>query len=939
MARWARLRHTRGASLSSLLCLAMLGAVAGYSTPCVDTTSECEQHVEEYDCAVEEMSANCCASCVAKRGIQCASEATLDSMLDTIRSACPIADVTHAAECQPVGRRACRDALLELSAHVKAAGAEDDACNAYLFRPQTAGLAVFWGSCAAAAAQPSTPPGSSPAAATAPPLGAATAHELRRALDADAPLVTLTADVDFQNSYAERDQDMYGCRALMVGLRNPLQLRGVVGRNGWVPTLTARFAVAYGALSIRNVRLAEYDYLAMCPQGALGSPDDYPGAVILQIGGFVALSDVIVSTKSPYVYGHAVVSDGGGGHSAVAETVITRARFQTFSKAAAASLGEASTTCAQPPGGSKVCYISVDQMRISANPARGLQVTGGRADPKMRCPAGATLVRENATCVWTRPRLACPEGTVPDHVASAQAGGGICVISSVVCPAGTTISADGEQCVRGATPLGGGGEGGGGSQAAAAAADCTCKGTDGQCPPCPACDVCPSPRGATTATGSSDGSGSTQGRCPPNSVLDAATGECRERLQYCPRAFRGNSFWPCSAAEAFLAWLGPDWCWGVHVALWNALVRFSPAQQCSIWSDRAVTSALAVVLYALLSWLLRRCNECCHCWRTHSRHDAEDLRRRAGLHRHHGEPIGRALSGGRFRDGPSRPRSSGPIDGILTVTGVRCRDLLAADDNGKSDPYVKLSLLQSLPGRSPRAGEEETFPQQSTVKPRTLHPSFEEDIFHFRLDNSNGTVELPRLRIAVMDEDTFKYDDFLGEVAIDLESVFEDEPGWYTTMAHTAEFSLSDPKKLVTPAHLEARLEEIRAELERHRDPDTVPRRLGRVELTMRFVPTHPHGKQMPAGPPPPPPPGGGRSPVRQRRSPSPGARGPAFGRSPSGNRSPRLSSARSSAAAAMSPRLSLEATTTSSRQKESSRNMAEWQAQEEVLRRRARNA
>ncbi|KAJ8088230.1 phosphatidylserine decarboxylase [Marasmius tenuissimus] len=96
---------------------------------------------------------------------------------------------------------------------------------------------------------------------------------------------------------------------------------------------------------------------------------------------------------------------------------------------------------------------------------------------------------------------------------------------------------------------------------------------------------------------------------------------------------------------------------------------------------------------------------------------------------------------------------------MLRVQVLSCKDLLAKDRNGFSDPYVTVSLLK-------------TRHQTPAIK-RTLQPVYKDAIFDFpiylSLANNIGVLEL-----VVWDKDVLLRKEYLGEVAFPLEDWFGD---------------------------------------------------------------------------------------------------------------------------------------------------------------------
>ena len=336
------------------LCLLLPGRAhsAGWARPCVDQSSECEAYAEQYPCDTELMVSNCCESCTKKATAQgggyCSAATGLTSAAQQIHAACRPNDVVDATECRSAGEPACRRALAELTAATSSLdAAEDDACNAHLFQPPTAHATVYWAACASAT------PG-------AQPVVIRSAADLRRSLDVGTPSLVMSADIDFTQSYRPKtDIDRHGCRAIALGIQGALMIRGSSAPGERLMSLTARFAVNYGSLSIRNIRLAEYDYVATCPDPSL-PPSEYPGAVIYQTGGNVAVVNALITTPSPYPYGHAIVSDRQG------ETLIRDSRFYVPSAAAQqAGLQACAPTPASLGASATHCTLAVDEMRVS----------------------------------------------------------------------------------------------------------------------------------------------------------------------------------------------------------------------------------------------------------------------------------------------------------------------------------------------------------------------------------------------------------------------------------------------------------------------------------------------------------------------------------------------------------------------------------------------
>ena len=91
-------------------------------------------------------------------------------------------------------------------------------------------------------------------------------------------------------------------------------------------------------------------------------------------------------------------------------------------------------------------------------------------------------------------------------------------------------------------------------------------------------------------------------------------------------------------------------------------------------------------------------------------------------------------------------------EGTLYIQLLRARELMAADDNGLSDPYAKVSL-----------GEDK---QRSRKMKRTLNPVWHDEVFAFQ-GVLGQLVEHP-LKFTMWDFDLYTSDDQLGYVEIEL---------------------------------------------------------------------------------------------------------------------------------------------------------------------------
>ena len=99
------------------------------------------------------------------------------------------------------------------------------------------------------------------------------------------------------------------------------------------------------------------------------------------------------------------------------------------------------------------------------------------------------------------------------------------------------------------------------------------------------------------------------------------------------------------------------------------------------------------------------------------------------------------------------PPSADPLKekGILRVTLNSARGLVAADENGKSDPYVKMHLAGQI--------------FKSKVKKKTLTPHWDET-YDFKIER--GQMASQQLKLVVFDFDTGSLDDKIGTADVDI---------------------------------------------------------------------------------------------------------------------------------------------------------------------------
>ncbi|NWU48020.1 PCLO protein, partial [Dromas ardeola] len=108
--------------------------------------------------------------------------------------------------------------------------------------------------------------------------------------------------------------------------------------------------------------------------------------------------------------------------------------------------------------------------------------------------------------------------------------------------------------------------------------------------------------------------------------------------------------------------------------------------------------------------------------------------------------------------------------GNLIIHILQARNLAPRDNNGYSDPFVKVYLL---PGRGAEYKRRTKYVQKS------LNPEWNQTVIYKNI--SMEQLKKKTLEVTVWDYDRFSSNDFLGEVLIELSSVsqFDNTPRWY----------------------------------------------------------------------------------------------------------------------------------------------------------------
>ena len=118
------------------------------------------------------------------------------------------------------------------------------------------------------------------------------------------------------------------------------------------------------------------------------------------------------------------------------------------------------------------------------------------------------------------------------------------------------------------------------------------------------------------------------------------------------------------------------------------------------------------------------------------------------------------------------------------VSVLSCKDLIASDLNGSTDPYVVVGLLEGEHKR-------QSFGKTAVVK-KNMHPTFPDNSTRVPFDPSK------RLFLDVMDEDFGKDDKTCG-LKVPLPEIVANEPKTYTMeLKKKGVFKTSDKKPMIT---------------------------------------------------------------------------------------------------------------------------------------------
>ena len=860
-----------------------------WDQPCVDLNGKCEDSAAAGYCQsnADLMRENCCHACAKVDdasedellGCPESSAMTIQSLVGQVEKSCnrdpgasALADLFVHTECSTAGNTACRDALELLSAHAQTS--DGKSCNAYVFH-HYALTAVFWGACAVSK--------------EAGEVKVHSSRDLSRALQqADAEKIVLNADIDYRSSYRDEDQDPFGNPAILVEWGKPVRLSGPWSKEqrDWT-ALTARFYVRYGTLALKQLQLREPEDMAE-EEGALiaqlggaitiancelVTPSVYVYGHTLYSDGFGEIllrrSKVQIPEAAAKARGLASCKGRPSLASSKCEMAIDELRIsdgifmatgnsEDASCPAGAEQDDATGTCVYRGAAVQTeCPGGTEAKRDASG-----RVVPGVCLANVECPRGSRLHPDGDRCVTD---TAYPEGgSSTECPAGSQREGDACVYQGH-CASGSSLQrVDGQElCVMDKPPEPRCPAGSSAGQNEDGSASCT---WDRSEVGCPAGSVAAPDGGCVRRDGVQvdcpDGSEWTGSACVvrvtqcPDGAEKDEQGVCVGTAQFRASADPSNELFPCAMlaqmndwmqrwllrnsfaligggftvefgavyllysldarAVAFWVFLFGLTCQGMGIIGQMGMARIHTAW-CDIWHDRICVAIVSILCWKLLAVLRENCRKICP--------------RTAGRpHRSTSHMAGKYLDAWTRVDDtrgdlppPYRPEL--PVRGFLTVTAIKCHDLIAADKNGKSDPYVKLSL-SDRDGGAIAAQEVKT-----DVRKKTLHPKFDHERFEFHI-NTHTTDVLPDLDLVVMDQDNFEFcDDFLGEIKIDLHAFFEERGDWtYALGPCSVVFDLDDPLNKVDPEHWRERRSELDA-----RDDDSA--RLGTVTVTMEFVP------------------------------------------------------------------------------------------------------
>ncbi|NXK30307.1 PCLO protein, partial [Piprites chloris] len=118
--------------------------------------------------------------------------------------------------------------------------------------------------------------------------------------------------------------------------------------------------------------------------------------------------------------------------------------------------------------------------------------------------------------------------------------------------------------------------------------------------------------------------------------------------------------------------------------------------------------------------------------------------------------------------------------GNLIIHILQARNLAPRDNNGYSDPFVKVYLL---PGRGEYIGviflADAEYKRRTKYVQKSLNPEWNQTVIYKNI--STEQLKKKTLEVTVWDYDRFSSNDFLGEVLIELSSVsqLDNTPRWY----------------------------------------------------------------------------------------------------------------------------------------------------------------
>ena len=162
------------------------------------------------------------------------------------------------------------------------------------------------------------------------------------------------------------------------------------------------------------------------------------------------------------------------------------------------------------------------------------------------------------------------------------------------------------------------------------------------------------------------------------------------------------------------------------------------------------------------------------------------------------------------------------VTGKLRVHLLRGEGLKAADKNGLSDPFVKLSL-----GKGP---EKQTFTSKTIMK--TLEPRWNSK---FDFQCTQDVIASSPLKLSVYDWDPIPLNDSLGQASIDLSPLLISRSLWSSKQYYTVELTKHEPSTTKTEPSVHSVAMLPGASMFNLTEPASSATSLGRLRLSVSW--------------------------------------------------------------------------------------------------------